>query len=459
MPRILISLFFGICWAQPHPAEWTPARWHSHDPATLPIAASAGVNCILLESADQDAVFVRAASKAGIAALAVIRPAGDAAAQARRAVSVDVSGIVFEGDFENAALDAARAVASRAGLVTVELPSRARIRFDARNPITGTNQALWPGLEIEHNGKSITGPTSAPWINTNGGFLRFLRARAGIPVWVAADPPPGYIFPVERYLQAIGDAAIPGARWIVSLDSDFEGRLRARDAAALNDWKRIGGYLRFYEKWARASNFGTFGVVMDRDTGGLLSSFLLDMLAAQRTSAVVIPPGHVNAESLETMKVLLNLDPRALTDSERKAIGDFAKRGGPVLDPPSGVHFPDSSALQMVPARRDLDRLQGLWEMVYNSTVRKNFGVRAFNTAGVLSGAATPDGGKSVLVYLLNFTDFPGEAISVHALGRWKRATLYSPEAAARELSVYPVQDGTAADVDALATAAVVKFE
>jgi hypothetical protein len=455
----IISVFLALASAAFSQTGWIPARWHSHTAATLEAIKSSPVNCILIEPADWDPAFLGAASKAGVSALGVIRPGGDASALVQRATALKLSGVVFEGDFEPAPLDAARALATQGGLIVVELPSRARIRLDSGDPIAGTGQALWPGLEIEHNGKSVAGPTSAPWINTNGGFLRFLRARTGASVWIAADPPPGYIFPVERYLQAIGDAAIPGARWIVSLDADFEARLHRRDAAALKDWRRIGQYLRFYEQWRPSSSVGAFGVVMDRDTGGLLSGFLLDMLAAQRTSTRIIPPGRVNASSLEAVKVLLDLDAPALTGEERKAIRDFVARGGTVLDPPPAVRFPEPQPAQMVPAGRDLDRLEGLWEMVYNATLRKNFGVRAFNTAGILSGAATPDGGRTVIVHLLNFMDFPGESISVHALGAWKRATLYQPEGATRELTVYPVQEGTAVDIDGFATAVAIRFE
>ncbi len=439
--------------------DWIPARWHSHDPSTLDLLKGTPVNCLLIELEDQDAGFIRAATLRKTAILTVIRPGPDAEEHQRRSAQMAASGIVLDGDFDEPMLGKLRNNARREGLTVVELPSRARIRLDSGDAIIGTNQGLWPGLEIEHNGKTIAGPTSAPWIYTNGGFLRFLKARTGATVWLGVRPPEGNIFPVERYLQAIGDTAIPGARWVLSLDRDFEKRLYARDAAALKDWQRIGAHLRFYQQWASANNYGRFGVVIDRDTGGLLSSFLLDMLAAQRTSATVIPPGRVDAKSLASVSAVLDLEADSLTAQERDTLAGFAANGGTVLDPPKSVQFPAPDEKQVVPGRRDLDSLQGLWEMVYFATLRKNFGVRAFNTVGVLTGVVTPDGGRSVIIHLLNFTDYPGETITIHALGNWKHARMYQPEGPPKDLPVYPVKEGTAVEVDRFATAIAIQFE
>jgi hypothetical protein len=441
------------------PSEWIPARWRSHNPATLALLDDSPVNCLLLEAGDQDPGFMQAAARRGAAVLAVVHPGPTAEDQLRGAASFRMNGVVLEGDFDGPVLNRLRAAAAQSKLMVVELPSRAHIRLDSGDAIIGAGQGLWPGLEIEHNGKTIAGPTSAPWIYTNGGFLRFLKARTGATVWLGVQPPRGTIFPVERYLQAIGDTAIPGAHWVLALDRDFEERLYTGEPRARKDWKRIAAHLRFYQQWRSAANFGRFGVVIDRDTGGLLSSFLLDMLAAQRTSATVIPPGRVNAEALRGVSVLLDLESESLSSQERKSLADFIAGGGIVLAPPKPVQFPPADANKIVPDRRDLDRLQGLWEMIYNATLRKNFGVRAFNTVGVLTGVTTPDRGRSLLVHLLNFTDYPGEAITVHALGTWKRARRYQPEGPPVDLKVYPVKEGTAVDVDRFATAIAIQFE
>lgn len=441
------------------PADWIPARWHSHDPSTLSLLAKSPINALLLERGDWDSAFVRAATKQGVASIGVIRAGDDAQKAAREAVSRKLAGVVFEGDFDPSVQDSVRSVMKRAHRVYIELPTRARIKIAGKDPILGTCQGLWPGLEIEHGGKTLAGPTSAPWINTNGGFLRFLVAQGSDAVWIAADPPPQTIFPVERYLQAIGDAALPGARWVLSLDQDFEHRLQINEPNSLKDWARIAGQLTFFEQWRKADRFGKFGVIIDRNTGGLLSGFLLDLLAAQRTSVIVIPPGQVSPIKLKNITALLNLSPGPLTPDERSAIHNFEARGGAVLSPPANLRFPEPSTGLIVPSRRDLDRLQGMWELVYNATLRKNFGVRTFNTAGMMTGVVTMNQGRSVVVHLLNFTDFEGDAITVHALGDWKQAHLFQPGAPRRELMPYPVKDGTAVDIDRFATSVAIQFE
>jgi len=86
----------------------------------------------------------------------------------------------------------------------------------------GTWQSVWPGIEIEHGG-TVARPTGSPWVHTNTGFLRFLRAVTNAVVWIVVSPPPQTVYPVERYLQAMGDAELAGARWIIDLDDDFRG--------------------------------------------------------------------------------------------------------------------------------------------------------------------------------------------------------------------------------------------
>ena len=105
------------------------------------------------------------------------------------------------------------------------------------------------------------------------------------------------------------------------------------------------------------------------------------------------------------------------------------------------------------------NELQDLWEIVYNATVRKNFGARTFNTAGMLSSVLAAPDGKSVLVHLLNYTDFPVDSLTLQVLGNWKRARLYSPETPVKELPVYPVKDGTGVDLERISVLASIRLD
>ena len=443
-------------------SQWIPARWHSSDPKSLELLAGAPINCLLLERAQWDATFLSTAQARGIATLGVVHPGERAGADALAAARLKLNGIVLEGVIDSASRDAVRTAAQRNGQVMIELPDRRGIRLDSDDPILGSWQALWPGLEIEHNGKVIAGPSAAPWVNTNAGFLRFLRASTDAAIWIGVQPPSGYVFPVERYAEAIGDAALAGARWIISIDADFEERLYAREPRALSDWRRLMHYVSYFEEhreWQRYRPYSTLAVVQGVSSGGLLSGSLLDMMASQRTPVRVIPTRKLDPERLHGVRVLLNVDPGSLSAAQKAAVEEFKRNGGQVLDPPGKWRFPATSEDQIVLTRRQLDQMQDLWEITYNATVRKNFGARTFNTTGMQSSVLVSSDGKSILIHLVNYTESPVEAITVQALGSWKRATLYSPDGPARNFPVYPVKDATGVDIEKMGAMATVKLE
>lgn len=443
-------------------SQWIPARWHSSDPKSLELLAGTPVNCVLLERAQWDAAFISAAQARSIAVLGVVHPGARAGADALAAGQRKLNGIVLEGAIDPASRDAVRTTAQKSGQIVIELQDRRGIRLDSDDPILGTRQALWPGLEIEHNGKVIAGPSAAPWVNTNAGFLRFLRASTDAAIWIGVQPPSGYVFPVERYAEAIGDAALAGARWIIALDADFERRLYTRDAGALSDWRRIMHYASYFEEhrdWQQYRPYSTLAVVQGVSSGGLLSGSLLDMMASQRTPVRVIPTRKLNAARLDGIHVLLNVDPGSLSPAQKAVVEEFKRAGGQVLDPPAKWHFPATSDDQIVLTRRQLDQMQDLWVVTYNATVRKNFGTRTFNTTGMQSNVLLAPDRKSILVHLVNYTESPVEAIAVQALGPWKRATLYSPDAPPRDLPVYPVKDGTGVDIEKMGAIATLKLE
>jgi hypothetical protein len=441
--------------------DWVPARWGSGDPKTLVLLRGRIVNCILLEAENWNSGFIDTAAKRLIVTLGVIHPGDRAMEQTQLALKLKLNGIVLEGDFERTVADRIR---SEAGgkLVIIELPIRARMRLDSQDPIIGTSQALWPGIESQHGGTVSTGPTSAPWINTNSGFLRFVEAATKSTVWLGERPPPNTVLPADRYAVAIADAAIAGARWIVALDRDLEARLFAGDARALDTWKQINAWLRYFEdkrEWRDYRPYADLAIVEDTGSGGLLSSGLLDMLAVQHTAARALPTRHLSSESLHGARVVLNVDAASLAKQQRKDLDDFTSSGGKVVNPPAGWRFPDVAAGAMTPTRREMDRIQPVWEATYNATVRKNFGARTFNTSSIIFDVRARADAKSILVHLLNYTDYPAEDIALQVLGTWQRARLYTPEAPVRELPVYPVKDGTGIDISRIAVMGTVVVE
>lgn len=434
-------------------ASWVPARWHSAEPASLDLLSGTPVNCLLVEPELWKPAFLDAAHSRSIAVLAVARTP----AEVGRAQPLPFDAVVLEGKIDPAATEAARAGRTP----VIELPNRTGIRFDSGDTILGTSQGLWPGVEAEHGGKTVIGPTSTPWINTNGGFLRFVRAATDATVWIGVRPPPRTIYPIERYAQAIGDAALVGARWIVARDDDLDARLLARDPSAIKAWKQIGQYLSFYGKhteWRDYRAYSSMAVIQSAETGGLLSGSLLDMLASQRSSVRVVPPNRLSGETLKDTRVVLDVDPDSLSPAQKQAIDDFVKAGGLVINPPAKWRFPQTSDDQILLERRQVNQLQSLWEVTYNATVRKNFGVRTFNTTGILSSVLAAPDGKRVIVHLVNFLDFPGEAITIHVLGKWKHARLWRLDGLPVDLPVFDVPDGTGVELESLSLLASVEL-
>ena len=80
--------------------DWVPARWHSGDPKSLGLIAQTPINCLLVERGNWAPAFNKLAAERGIATLGVVHPGADAVEQARQAISMGMTGVVLEGDFD-----------------------------------------------------------------------------------------------------------------------------------------------------------------------------------------------------------------------------------------------------------------------------------------------------------------------------------------------------------------------
>jgi len=71
-------------------------------------------------------------------------------------------------------------------------------------------------------------------------------------------------------------------------------------------------------------------------------------------------------------------------------------------------------------------------------------GVRLFNVSSMLSNLLVSADGKTAVVHLVNYSDYPVENVAVHFPAEYKRATLTTPEGMAKSLEVYPTEEGGA---------------
>ncbi len=424
---------------------WVPARWHSTETKSLDLIAETPINCLLMEQSDWSPEFLAAAAARKVVVLGVVRP-GEKINQAP-----GLGGLALEGSFDEP-------VPTK--LPVIELTLRSAIR--ASGPVAGTYQGLWPGIHVEKDGVTKAAPTGAPWIDTNSGYLRFLRAATSAPVWMANTPPPRNVIPIERYLTAVGDAAMVGARWVVALDQEFERRLLAGDEKALAGWRRIAAHLKFYEEhaeWREMRAYGQLAVVQDAATGALLSGGILDMIGARHTPVRPVPEARLSDESVAGAKLAVNVVAETLTPEKKEVLRRFAREGGTLLTPPPGWKPPALKPDQITLDSKEIDKLEAVFKDANSLVGRRNLGVRLFNVSSMLSSLTVTPDGKRLALHLVNYSGFPVEDITVHVLGKYSRARLLQPETPPKNLSVYPTDEGVGIEISRVATVAVIEID
>lgn len=438
-------------------AECVPMRWISAAPESLDLLDGSPVNCLLLEEEQWAPRLVAEAKKRGLAALAVVREPR----QVEKALSLPMAGYVLEGDFERKFADAFRTQARKP---VAELPGRRGIRLDSSDPVVGTRQGVWPGLEVEHGGPktSNSAPTGAFWIHTNTGFLRYMTAAAKAVFWMGNRAPEGVTYPASRYAQVIADANAVGARWVIALDAAFRRRLLEREADALAGWKRIMAHVSFYEEhaeWRTWRARGDVAIVQDSGSGALISGNLVDMLAVMNTPVRPVHSRELTAATLEGAEVTVTVDPRAYSPEQRALIAKFAAGGGKVVRGPEGWKMPVVEGDRITFDRKQYRDLEAIWPELHLAVQRKNFGVRLFNVSGALSYLQASPDGRRVVLHLINYTDYEVESITAFVQGKYSRAVLYQPGAAPKELALYETPEGAGVEIDKLGVCGAVVLE
>lgn len=443
-------------------ADWVPIRWTSADPKSLELLQGTPVNCVLLEKAYWSEPLVTAAANQGVVTLALLHPEGDAMAQAQKAIAQRMQGVVLEGDFADDVSARIRAVLADSKLSIVELPPRSKMRFDGSSAIAGTYQGVWPGIQAEEEGKAHAAPSGAPWINTNSGFLRFVRAVTDATVWMGYVPPPKTVITTERYLQAISDAAMVGARWILAFDEDYAKRFYGRDEKALKEWKRMTdqlGYFESHKEWRSLRPLSDLAIVQDVDTGALFSGGVLDMIAVKHTPVRPIPSRKLGGHVMDGAKMAVNVDPGALTDDQKAALRAFARSGGTLLSGASGWKFPSTTPERITLGEEEVKKLDEIWKELNTMTGRRNLGARLFNVSSMLSNLLESPAGKGAVLQLVNYSDYPVENVTVHLLSKFKTARLLAPGAEPKKLEVYEVEEGSGVDIDNIGVTATLVLE
>ena len=248
----------------------------------------------------------------------------------------------------------------------------------------------------------------------------------------------------------------------MAFDDDLALRLAAREEAAMGTWNRITSLLAWFEQhpeWRAMRETGLLAVVQDPGKGGLLSPGILDMIAVKHTPVRPVPRQQLSAEALAGATMAVNVDASSLSPEQKEILRGFTRGGGTLLTGPPGWKDPTAAAGSITLEKADLERLNDIWHDVNSMIGRRNMGVRLFNVSSMLSNYLAAPGGKTAVVHLVNYSDYPVENVAMHYLGEYKHATLITPGAADKSLEVYKTEEGWGVDVDRVGVCATIRLE
>jgi hypothetical protein len=313
----------------------TLERWH--DPATLELLEGTPVDFIVLSWA------------AGLPEDAAQQRSAPPLIEAARQRGISVVGWVSGGD-----LRAAIATAKAAGLAAVavedfrgsaDLPvisygKRTGVPWNSASPILAVTGNLWPGVaNLAGSGNAAAGPTSLPWLDSNGWYVHLARARTRTPLWLLFDTPgKPAIVPAQGYTLAICDAEAAGARWVISLDEDFRAGLADRNADYRKRWVQIAATAAFFlkhDEWRTYAPLGFVGVLSDFEGPRFdFAGEVLNLMARRDLLCQPIWKTQALNRPLDALKVIVCPDGIEPETALKRKIMSFVDQGGLLIAGP-----------------------------------------------------------------------------------------------------------------------------
>jgi len=423
------------------------------EPASLELVTGSPVTCLVVRWAEGST-----ADEEQQRALAPL-----VAAARGRALSV-VGWVEATADLRRAAGSAkASGLAAVATASTDEVPGFDVLRFRKRgfgsalpSDFLGDLDAVWPGLRIlDPRGRAdvdaVSGPTGAPWLDSNGWYVRLARRLVGPrALWLAFEPPDvGQPQAASSYQQAVADTEAYGARWLVSPDPHLRVGLLDGRASARETWSVIRRSLAFFREhagWASYVPVGQLGVVSDyRGPNEFLSFEVLNLLGRQGSLYRILEKGAASEASFDGLDAIVYVDEAPPTaDLARKLYG-FAEGGGTLVTPAGweerGVLVDDPGRPRyrvfrhgrgrLAVARRAVDDPQVLAEDAQLLMSHRLDRLRVYNVgAGLHHYAASRDGRSGVLHTLTFPTPYPTMPVTVWFRQAWAGARCWTPDAA-----------------------------
>ena len=426
----------------------TLERWH--DPASLDLLANTPVDCLVLSWAaglPEDAAQWKTAA-----------PLVEAARKRNLAIVGWVDGVAGHNEAVAAAKTAGlTAVAiqgfkGKSDLPVIAWGERPKAPWDTTAPVLPVTDNVWPGVRAT-GGESDAeaGPTSLPWLDSNGWYVQMARARTQTPVWLMFDPPgKGAVIPAPSYPMAVADSEAAGGRWVISLDDSLRAGLVAGEAAALRTWKTTAAAAAFFEKhreWRAYRSLGLVGVISDFTGEHFdLSGELLNLMARRDLLFRVIWKSQALAQPFTGLKALVYADNTPPAPELRKKIVAFVEQGGLLIAGPKWGPEGKAGAVASHP-RFDMralgkgklavatEDMVDAYQVVSDAQVlvsHANDLVRYYNSSssGCTVYTASPDGKKVLMQGLSYASARQGGLMSVWVERKYRSARVWSIDAA-----------------------------
>jgi hypothetical protein len=316
----------------------------------------------------------------------------------------------------------------------------------------------WPGIRMSSgSGDASSGPTGAPWIDSNGWLIRLTRAQQPArALWVTADlPKTGEIVPLSRHLVALADSAAHGGRWVLTPDRELMANVDA--------WRKLMRAVEFHqahEAWNDWSADAVLAVVSSfAGADEFFSHEVLNLMARTNISYAIVEKTRATAPSFRGLRAALYVDTEPPEAAGRQLLLDFAERGGLLITAPSFGKLPGlAAAVQSHPRYQLRSFGKGTiavalaapadpYEVAQDAQIllsHRYDRMRFFN-GFLLGGYRTVSAdGKRSLAHVINYGGGAGDDLtSARLAGRYRSAKLWTCESPApRQLEMVSQRDG-----------------
>ncbi len=305
----------------------------------------------------------------------------------------------------------------------------------------------WPGVApMARGGGASAGPTGVPWVDTNSWKIRLETARRpGANIWVDA-PPKGARISAGSYRTAIADAAAAGGRWVISLDAQLAAGIADAKADALATWKDIATAAAFFaarKDWPAYLPEAVVGIISSfAGDDEFLGQELLNLIGRANQQYAVLLKDKLTATSFRGLRAVIYADAQPPAAGLRKQILDFVSAGGLLITGPKWGTPPGLPAKEEHPryAARTLGKGRlaiakadpdDPWVLANDSAllISRRYELLRFWNGGAIGSFLTvaPDR-KRAVAHLLFYADRGPDHVSVRIAGRYRKASLWTPD-------------------------------